>query len=147
MTIERKPIVLFLCTHNSARSQMAEAILRNLAGDRYEVLSAGLEPTVLHPMAIEVMREIGIDISGQRSKSVVEYLAKVAVKIPIIVCRKCEENCPSIWPFASQVLSWPFDDPAEAASSPNGLQHFRRVRDEIEGTIREWLKQQSIQPT
>ena len=143
MTIERKPIVLFLCTHNSARSQMAEAILRHLAGDRYEVLSAGLEPTVLHPMAIEVMQEIGIDISGQRSKSVVEFLAKVPVKIPIIVCRKYEENCPSIWPFASEVLSWPFDDPAEEASSPGGLQHFRRVRDEIEGKIREWLQQQS----
>jgi arsenate reductase len=126
---------------------MAEAIFRKLAGDNYEVLSAGLEPTSLHPMAIEVMREIGIDISGQRSKSVVEYLAKVAVKIPIIVCRKFEENCPSIWPFASQVLSWPFDDPAEAASSPNGLQQFRRVRDEIEGKIREWLQQQSDQST
>ena len=90
---ERKNI-LILCTRNSARSQMAEGLLRNCAGDRFNVYSAGLNPDRIHPMVGPVMREIGIDISGQRSKSVEEYLGRLTAHYVIIVCENAERNCP-----------------------------------------------------
>src|SRR5208283_1371715 len=90
--------ILILCTRNSARSQMAEGILRKYVGDRFHIFSAGLNPDRIHPMIAPVMREIGIDISGQRSKSVQEYLGKITAHYMIVVCEHAERNCPKIFP-------------------------------------------------
>lgn len=144
--MERKPIVLFLCTHNAARSQMAEGFLRQMGGDWFESASAGLDPTALHPLAVEVMAEVGIDISHQKSKSVTEFLAKVPVKYAIFVCRNVEDQCPRIWPFVPISLSWPLDDPATSDDCEEALERFRRVRDEIEGKIRTWLQELAVDP-
>jgi arsenate reductase (thioredoxin) len=133
--------VLFLCTQNAARSQMAEGFLKHYADDRFEVYSAGLEPTQINPLAIQVMKEVGIDISGHYSKSVKEYLGKLSTTYAIFVCANAEENCPRIHPFALHELFWPFDDPASCQESEEvRIQHFRRIRDQIEKRIKEWLK-------
>ena len=125
-----KPKVLFLCTGNSARSQMAEGYLRHVAGDRFEPLSAGVQPKGLNPLAVEAMREIGIDISSQTSKAVVSLLGQ---HVPFVVrlCENAKERCP-IFPGAWEVLDWSFEDPAVAVGSDEErLVVFRRVRDEI----------------
>ena len=106
-----KPRVLFLCTGNSARSQMAEALLRIMAGNHFEVHSAGLEPTVIHPMTVKVLEEIGIDTSQQYAKPLTTYLGKTHFSYLITVCSKAEERCP-FFPGLSQRMHWPFDDPA-----------------------------------
>ncbi len=140
---EPRARVLFVCTGNSCRSQMAEGFLRHLAGDRYEAHSAGFAPKPVHPMAVEVMKEKGIDISGQTSKSTSEYLGKVNVATAIFVCERAEKQCPRLFPFAQEQLLWPFDDPAEAVGDDEAKrQVFRRVRDEIEAKIRQWVKMQ-----
>lgn len=132
--------VLFLCTKNSARSQMAEGLLRNLVSGRLNVYSAGLEPDRVHPMAVEVMNEIGIDISGQHSKDVKDYLGRLFTHYLVIVCANAEQRCPSIFPGMVERLFWPFDDPA-AIEGPKEKQRaaFRRVRDQIDARLREWL--------
>ena len=136
----KKLNVLFLCTGNSARSQMAEAFLRRDAGDRYEAFSAGLAPRPVNPLTVAAMNEIGIDIRGQRSKSVREFMGKEAVHTAIFVCALAEESCPRIYPFALTALSWPFEDPAVATGTEEEkLRKFREVRDQIENKIREWL--------
>ena len=136
--------VIFLCTGNSARSQMAEGFLRSLAGERYEVFSAGLEPRAVNPLAVKVMAERGIDISGQKSKGIEQFLGRISFRHAIFVCRKAEENCPSIYPFALNKYSWPLDDPAQAQGDEQArLNRFRRVRDEIERKIKEWLEMTS----
>ncbi|MEN6365245.1 MAG: arsenate reductase ArsC [Thermoguttaceae bacterium] len=133
-----KPIVLFLCTGNSARSQMAEAFLRKYAGDRYEVVSAGVEPKGINPLTVKVMNEIGISLDGHRSKSLDEYLGKVQVLYAITVCEKAEKACPAVWPFTLNRLFWPFDDPAACDGSEEvRLAKFREVRDQIESKIKE----------
>lgn len=134
-----KTKVLFLCTGNSARSQMAEALLHKHGGDRFDVFSAGLEPHAVNPLTICVMEEQGIDMSGHWSKSVQEYLGKARFDYVITVCAKADKNCP-IFPGAAIRLHWPFDDPA-AATGPEEqrLLAFRRVRDEIDAKIRAWL--------
>jgi len=125
-----KPRVLFLCTGNSARSQMAEAYLRHVAGDRFEPVSAGVDPTRLNPLAVEAMREIGIDISQQVSKDVRDFLG-THVPYVITVCDNARERCP-VFPAAYKFLHWSFDDPAAAQGSHDEkLAVFRRVRDEI----------------
>ena len=132
--------ILILCTRNSARSQMAEGILRKYVGDRFHVYSAGLNPDRIHLMVEPVMREIGIDISGQRSKSVEEYLGKITAHYLIVVCENAEQNCPKIFPGLGQRLYWPFDDPATVEGTQEGqLGAFRRVRDEIAARLRGWL--------
>lgn len=135
-----KEKVLIICSQNSARSQMAEGFLRKY-GNRYiDVFSAGFEPAPIRPMAIQVMKEIGIDISGQRSKSIKEYLGKMSFGHVIAVCKKAEEQCPVIFPSALKVLSWPFDDPAAfSGTEAEQLQEFRRVRDEIDNTAQAWI--------
>lgn len=140
MTAE-KPRVLFVCTHNAARSQMAEALLRKHAGDRFEVASAGFEPTDVHPQTRAVLAEVGIDGSGLHAKGIHEFLAKVAVRHAIIVCAQAEAQCPKIYPFAGETLYWAFDDPAALEGSAE-LQRakFRRVRDEIDARIQAWLR-------
>ena len=130
--------VLFLCTHNSARSQMAEALLRRLAGERFEAQSAGTRPSGLHPLALAVMREIGVDVSGQQSKDVGEY-TQVAFDYVITVCDQAREECP-ILPAAGQQIHWSIPDPAEAdGDEATRLAAFRRARDDLEARIREFI--------
>jgi arsenate reductase len=128
--VSSKARVLFLCTHNSARSQMAEGLLRHFAGDRFEVYSAGTEATVVRPQAIKVMNEIGIDISGQQSKTLEGYLMQPFDYV-ITVCDAANEACP-VFPGAKQRLHWSFEDPAAAVGSEEErLRVFRSVRDNI----------------
>jgi arsenate reductase len=125
-----KPRLLFLCTGNSARSQMAEGYLRHVAGDKYEALSAGVEPKGLNPLAVEAMREIGIDISQQRSKDVREYVG-TEIFCLITVCDNAKERCP-IFAAAYKMIHWSLPDPAAALGTRNEkLEAFRRTRDEI----------------
>jgi len=132
-----KQRVLILCTGNSARSQMAEGLLRHDAGDRFEVFSAGVEPSEVRPLAIEAMRELGIDISGQRSKSVAEFTGQ-EFDFVITVCDNANERCP-IFPGKTQRIHWSFDDPAAAnGDQAQQLNVFRRVRDEIREQLREF---------
>ena len=135
-----KPTVLVLCTGNSCRGQIAEGYLRHSAGNRFNALSAGTEPRdEVHPLAVEVMREDGIDISDQRPKHVKPRLAKVAARYVIIVCSGANESCPRIFPGVLQRLYWPFDDPA-GFDGPDAIVEFRRVRDEIKQQILSWLE-------
>ncbi len=140
----RKRNVLFLCTHNSSRSQMAEAFLRKYAGDRFNAYSAGLDPTEIHPMARQVMREVGLDLEGQYAKGVQTYLGRLLVSHLIIVCETANRRCPHTWPGLEiqERLFWPFDDPVEAeGSEEERLRKFRQVRDQIEQRIKSWLKE------
>ncbi|MDK2980636.1 MAG: hypothetical protein PWQ55_983 [Chloroflexota bacterium] len=139
-----KPRVLFLCTGNSARSQMAEALLRKMAGNHFEVHSAGLEPTVIHPMTVKVLEEIGIDASEQYAKPLTTYLGKTHFSYLITVCSKAEERCP-FFPGMGQRLHWPFDDPAEfEGSDKEKMDFFRSVRDQIQARIQQWLTELDI---
>ena len=125
-----KPRVLFLCTGNSARSQMAEGYLRQKGGDRYEPSSAGIEPKGLNPLAVEAMAEIGIDISQQKSKDVRDFLGQ-NIPYVITVCDSAKEKCP-VFSSTYKSLHWSFEDPAEAKGTHDErLAVFRRVRDEI----------------
>lgn len=134
---ERKR-VLILCTGNSARSQMAEGLLRHDAGDRFEVRSAGTYPTRVREEAIEAMGDVGIDISTHRSKSVDEFAGRDFDYV-ITVCDNAKENCP-VFPAATKRIHWSFDDPAVAAGSADErLAVFRRVRDEIRERLREFI--------
>ena len=134
-----KKRVLILCTGNSARSQMAEGLLRHLAGDRFEVESAGVEPSHVRPQAIAAMREIGIDISGHRSKSVDEFSEREFDYV-ITVCDNALERCP-VFPGKTERIHWSFDDPATAeGDEATVLAVFRRVRDEIEARLHEFIK-------
>ena len=130
--------VLFLCTHNSARSQMAEGLLRHLGGDRFEAHSAGTEATGVRPEAVRAMAEIGVDISSQESKTLHRYLGE-AFDYVITVCDAANEACPA-FPGAGRRLHWSFEDPS-AASGPEEewLAAFRRVRDGIGERIRREL--------
>jgi arsenate reductase len=135
-----KKAVLFLCTANSARSQMAEAFLRKYAGDRFEAHSAGLEPTEVHPLTVQVMREAGIDMAGHHAKSLSRFLGKLTVHYAVFLCDRAERACPFVWPSAIAHLSWPFDDPAAGeGSEEEKLARFRSVRDQIEQRIKGWL--------
>jgi arsenate reductase len=130
--------VLILCTGNSARSQMAEALLRHDAGDRFEVFSAGVAPSAVRPLAIAAMQELGIDISRQRSKSVEEFAAQEFDSV-ITVCDHANEQCP-VFPGKTKRIHWSFADPAAATGDKAAqLQVFRRVRDEIRERLREWV--------
>jgi arsenate reductase (thioredoxin) len=138
--------VLFLCTGNSARSQMAEGLLRHFASDHFEVYSAGLEPKSVNPYAIQAMSEVGLDISGHTSKTVMDYLGRVHMGTVITVCSNAEARCP-IFPFSTQRLYWPFEDPAAFVGTPEEtLQKFRDIRDQISERLQAWLKEQNIIP-
>ena len=135
-----KPCVLFLCTHNSARSQLAEALLRHRAGDRYRACSAGVDPGRVHPMTIRVLEEIGIDTSGLEAKGLDAILGRANVRTAIVVCAQAAESCPRLYPFAREILQWPFDDPSRVQGSEElQLAAFRRTREEIDARIRDWL--------
>ena len=140
MTDQQKKKVLFLCTHNSARSQMAEGLLRAMHGDKYEAYSAGIVATLVDPRAVLVMKEIGIDISGQRSKTSSEF-GDTIFDLAVTVCDRARQACPicstrlelpSSLPKAREVIHRSFEDPAAAlGTDEEQLEAFRRVRDEI----------------
>ena len=130
--------VLFLCTHNSARSQMAEGFLRHLGGDRFEVASAGTEATRVHPLALRAMKEMGIDLSAHTSKTL-EGLPERRWDYVITVCDHANERCP-LFPGPTTRLHWSFDDPSRATGTEDQrLDTFRRVRDEIRTRLTDWL--------
>ena len=134
-----KPRVLFLCTGNSCRSQMAEGWLRHLGRDRFEVFSAGTKPVGLNPGAIAVMDDAGVTISLQRSKHVDEFAGQPFDRV-ITVCDRAKETCP-VFPGAGKMLHWSFDDPAEARGTQEERSEvFRRVRDEIRERIVEFMR-------
>jgi len=134
-----KTRVLFVCTGNTARSQMAEAFLRKYAGDRFEVYSAGLEPGEINPLTLRVMQESGIDMSSQYSKGLAQYMGRIHFGYMITVCDRAEQNCP-IFPGMGIRLHWSFEDPAAFQVSDNEkLAKFRQVRDQIEQRIRQWI--------
>ncbi len=138
-----KPIVLFLCTRNSARSQMAEGLMRRVAGDRYEVHSAGLVPGELHPLAVKAMAEIGIDISRQRAKAAGPLLGRLPAVFLIVVCGG--EDAPTAWPNILSRDIWPLPDPVGAeGTAEERVAAFRRVRDELEGRIEEWVARRDL---
>lgn len=143
MASGEKPRVLFICTGNSCRSQIAEALLRHRGGDRYEADSAGLDPKGVHPRTIQVLDELGIDTNPLHSKHIKEFLGKVAVRYAIVVCDKAQNSCPQVYPFAPHNLFWPFEDPAAfQGNEEETLNEFRRVRDEIDQTIQTWLREE-----
>ena len=129
--------VLILCTGNSARSQMAEGLLRDDGGESFEVFSAGTEPGHVNPLAIRAMREVGIDISAHRSKSVEEYAGQKFDYV-ITVCDRARDNCP-VFPGGAERIHRSFEDPAAATGDEESrLSVFRRVRDEIRGYLRDF---------
>lgn len=130
--------VLFLCTHNSARSQMAEGLLKELAGDRFEAHSAGTEATHVRSEAVAVMAEIGVDLSGAESKTLERYLDQ-EFEYVVTVCDDANESCP-VFPGATNRLHWSFPDPSKASGGKEErLEVYRRVRDDIRSRILEEL--------
>jgi len=130
----KKKYVLFICTHNSARSQMDEAFVNHLYGDRFEAHSAGTEPTGVHPLAVKVMEEVAIDISRHTSKSAAEFINQEIDHV-ITVCDKAKQTCP-FFPGGKKVSHHSFEDPSQAqGTDEERLEVFRRVRDEI----KEWI--------
>jgi arsenate reductase len=121
---------------------MAEAFLRKYAGDRFEVYSAGFDPTEIHPLTRIVMAEAGLDLGDQQAKSVKEYLGKVVFTYLITVCEKAEKDCPIAFPGVLLRMYWPFEDPvAGIGSDTQKLQKFREIRDKIEQRIQLWLRE------
>jgi arsenate reductase len=132
--------VLFLCTGNSCRSQIAEGWLRQLGGDQFEVYSAGLEPHGVNPNTVTVMEELGIDMSKHRSKHIDEYIGKIDFDFLITVCGNADERCP-YFPGMGTRIHWPFEDPAAfEGSEDEKLDFFRKIRDQIRDKIQSWLE-------
>jgi arsenate reductase len=136
----RKQSVLILCTGNSARSQMAEGLLRHMAGDRFEVASAGTKPSAVRPEAIQAMKEIGISLDGHRSKSVDEFIGK-PIDYVITVCDNAKESCP-VFPAGTSRMHWPFQDPPppHEGTEEERLDVFRMVRDQMKARFASELK-------
>ena len=135
--------VVFVCIHNSARSQMAEAFLQHLGGERFQVHSAGLEPGALNPNAVQVMQEIGIDMSKNRTKSVDELLQKaITFDYVITVCDAASaERCP-VFPAAFQKIAWSFADPSALQGTPTAiLEQTRKIRDAIQEKVIDFIAQ------
>ncbi len=139
--MNKKKRVLILCTGNSARSQIAEGLLRHFGGGKFEVESAGVVSSFVRPLAVKAMQEIGIDISNHRSKSVNEFREQ-AFDYVITVCDNAKETCP-FFPANSKLIHWSFDDPAKATGSEEEqLTVFRKVRDEIGEKLQEFIRSQ-----
>ncbi len=138
-----KKRVLFLCTGNSARSQIAEALLRHHAGESYEVFSAGLDAKGINPYAIRAMDEIGVDIRAQRSKNISEYMGRMFFHYVITVCGNADKSCPqALWAKGGQKLHWPFEDPAAATGTDEEIMAtFREIRNQIDSRIKAWLQE------
>ena len=133
--------VLVLCTGNSCRSQMAEGFLRHYGAERVEAFSAGTEPAPeIHPMALLVMAEEGLDLAGQYPKEFGAYLDGEAIETLITVCGGAAESCPAVWPGVNERLHWPIEDPAAfVGGAEETLARFREVRDELKRRVRDWL--------
>jgi arsenate reductase (thioredoxin) len=146
VTTADKSNVIFLCTGNSARSQMAEGFLRTYAGNRHNVFSAGLEPKSLNPYAVQAMHEKGIDISQQQPSDVREYMGHMNFATIVTVCDHAEQNCPRAFLMsAGNHIHWSFEDPAAfEATQDEILAKFRQVRDQIDAAIRTWLADQGV---
>ncbi len=137
---DKKIRVLFLCKHNKARSQMAEALLKYRAGDRFEVESAGFNPQPILPAVVQAMAEIGIDIADHPSTDVKKYIGREHFGYVIIVCSRDELDCPTTFPVPGKLLNWEFDDPAAFTGTDEEiLAETIRVRDEIDAKIQEWI--------
>lgn len=137
--------VLFLCTGNSARSQMAEAFLRHYGSDLFDAYSAGLQPKGMNPLTVQVMQEVGISVEGQYSKSLREYLGKQLFAYLITVCADAEEQCPTVWPGVQHRLHWAFDDPAAFdGTEETKLMKFREVRNQIEVAIEAFIAEERV---
>ena len=135
----QKKRVLFLCTGNSCRSQMAEGFLRHIAGDKFEVFSAGVKPTQVNSLAIKVMAEVGVDISTHRSKSAMEFIGQQFDYV-ITVCDNAKRTCP-VFPGKYEKIHWDLEDPAEAqGSEEERLLVFRRIRGEIKNNVLAFIK-------
>jgi arsenate reductase (thioredoxin) len=138
-----KQRVLFLCTHNSARSQIAEGFLRAMAGERFEIASAGTEATHVHPLAVKAMAEVGMDLSGHTSKTVDQFLDQPWDYV-ITVCDSANEKCP-IFPKRTNRLHWSFQDPSQATGTDEErLDVFRQSRDQIRSRLADWLSTQRV---
>lgn len=138
----KKAKVLLLCSQNSVRSQIAEAFFKKYAADILEVYSAGMEPSVINPYTIQVMQEIGFDLSGYRSKGFRELLGQVHFTHVISVCKRVEGKCPAIFPGARHYLAWPFEDPASfEGSEEEKLDKFRQIRDQIKEQVKAWVQE------
>ncbi len=144
--MKQRPVVLFLCTGNSARSQMAEGLLREKADALFEVHSAGTDPAgAVHPLAIRVMKEAGVDIARQQPKGVAELLGRLSVRHLIIVCDGANQRCPTTFPSILTRDFWPIDDPAAFRGTPEATAaKFREVRDEISARLDAWLAEKAI---
>ena len=130
---------IFLCIENRARSQMAEALLRHFAGDRFAVYSAGFDPSPIHPLVYQVMEEEGLDLEGHYPKSVYDFLNKLHFGYVITVCEKAEKKCP-IFPGVGRRMFWPVEDPvAFEGSAEEALEKFREARDQLKQHILGWL--------
>ena len=136
-----KKRVLFICVHNSARSQMAEAFLKQMAGDRFDVESAGLEPGKLNPVVVEAMQEVGIDISGNKTKSVFDFYKQgKQYDYVITVCDESQSGACPMFPGKGERLHWGLDDPSGFQGTwEDKLEKTREVRDNIESKIKDWL--------
>ncbi len=138
---KKKPRVLFICIENRARSQMAEAFLREYAGDQFEVYSAGLNPAPIHPLVYEVMAEEGISLEGHVSKGIKEFLNTMHFGYLITVCAKAEAQCP-IFPGVGERLYWPIEDPVPfEGTKQEKLEKFRASRDQLKERILTWLQE------
>jgi arsenate reductase len=119
---------------------MAEAFLRKLGSDKYEAYSAGMDPKGIHPLTVQVMQEVGIDVSRQTSKGVKEYMGRMYFDDAVIVCRRAEDDCPTLIADAKRIHRWIFEDPVRSeGSAEENLTRFREIRDQIEARIRLWL--------
>lgn len=137
---EKKIRVLFLCKHNKARSQMAEALLKYRAGDQFEVYSAGFNPQPIMPAVVQAMAEMGIDIADHPTTDVKEYIGKSYFGYVIIVCSRDELDCPTTFPVPGRLLNWEFDDPASFTGTDEEiLAQTIRVRDEMDAKIQRWV--------
>ena len=139
----KKANVLFICTGNSVRSQMAEAFLRKYAGDKFEAYSAGIRPVGIAPFTERVMEEIGISLEGHHSKHVDEYIGKIDFTYLITVCANAEKQCP-VFPGSGKRIHWNLEDPAvQKGTEEKILRKFREVHDQIDKRIKEWLSKQN----
>ena len=135
-----KTKVMFLCSHNSCRSQMGEALLRNIAGDKFDVYSSGLYPQEIHPMTLRVLEELNIPTNNLKSKNSRDMLSEHVFKYVIIVCADADKECPHVWPNVGERLFWPFEDPgAYKGTDEEKLANFREVRNLIKNKLESWV--------
>jgi arsenate reductase (thioredoxin) len=141
--MKKKPSILFLSSHNAVRGQIAEAMLRHLAGDRFEVKSAGLYPEPVPALTYHVLEEAGIEIAALASKNVRDYMARTVVNIAIILCDNAPAD-PRVYPFAPSTLTWRFEDPLSGPGTEDEmLARFRRLRESMRSCLEAWILEEA----